>query len=67
MNIIRTAQREKSEEMLFNRWAVSYQRMMSFEEFKQQLGVEQDMGQKVKKQTAEEILSEVRGILNGNI
>jgi len=53
--------------MLFNRWAVSYQRMMSFEEFKQQLGVEQDMGQKVKKQTAEEILSEVRGILNGNI
>ena len=66
MEIIRAAQKEKSEELLFNRWAVAYQRVMSFDEFKRQLGV----GQRVEKtemvQKPEEILSEVRRILNGD-
>ena len=66
MEIIKTAQKEKSEELLFNRWVVAYQKMMSFEEFKQQLGVGQENSQQAKKQTADEILSEVRGILDGD-
>lgn len=66
MEIIRTAQKEKSEELLFNRWAVAYQKVMSYEEFKQQLGVGQENSQQTKKQTADEILSEVRGILDGD-
>ena len=66
MEIIRTAQKEKNEELFFYRWAVAYQRIMSFEEFKQQLGMGQKDSRQTRKQTADEILSEVRGILDGN-
>lgn len=68
MEIIEEAHRMKQEELAFHRWAVSYQEMIPFEEFKQKLGMHRTLNmQSEDNQTPEEILQKVEGILNGNI
>jgi Icc-related predicted phosphoesterase len=67
MEIIEEAYRMKNEEMLFSRWVASYQDQFSFEQFKGKIGVSSTPKQDIREKTEEEILEEVRGILNGNI
>ena len=68
MEIIREAHRIKQEELAFHRWAVCYQEVVSFDEFKQELGMSGTLNMQAEdNQAAEEILKKVEGILNGNI
>ena len=68
MEIVRTAHQEKSEDMLIHRWAVAYQSVMSYDEFKRRIGVDKTTNvEQHEDKTEEEILSTVRGILNGDI
>lgn len=61
IEIMTTAQRMNNEEKLFMRWVVSYQTMMTYEDFKKKLNISQNNYDDNK--TEEEILDSVRQIL----
>lgn len=59
--LIEHALDEETEEKLYLRWAIAYQHVMGFEEFKNQIGTN---GKQVKdNRTVEAILETVRGII----
>lgn len=58
----------KQDELAFYRWAISYQEVMPFDEFKRKIGISKTSNMPTEdNQTPEEILKEVEGILDGNI
>ena len=56
--------KEQREECLMNRWIAMYQDRMSFEEFKDNLGIGTDSA-KEEDMSVEVILDKVKGILGG--
>ena len=56
--------KEQREECLMNRWIAMYQNRMSFEEFKDNIGIGTD-SVKEEDMSVEAILDKVKGILGG--
>lgn len=63
LEILSTAQRVNVEEKLFIRWVVSYQTIMTFEDFKDKTHTSQQ--QVDDDRTEEEILKSVKAIIGG--
>lgn len=63
IEIINTAQRMNVEEKLFMRWVVSYQTIMTFDDFKEKTQTSQK--QIDDDRTEEEILKAVKAIIGG--
>lgn len=63
MELIAAAQKEVTEQKLYQRWIYGYQGSMSFEEFKSKLGVVKQLKETDHK-AVDEILSEVKAIID---
>lgn len=67
LEIIKIAIDEENEEKIFKRW-LQYQDQMSFNEFKQRIGVKiEDKKINVEPKRQEEILSDVKNIIDSTI
>ena len=64
MEMVDYAIKEQREECLMNRWIAMYQARMSFDEFKDNLGIGTDSA-KEENISVEDILDKVKGILGG--
>lgn len=64
MEMINYAVNEQTEERLMDRWIAVYQDRMSFDEFKEKLGIGTDSA-KEENINVEDILDKVKGILGG--
>ena len=60
MELIRRADTEKTEEMLYQRWLLGYEKVMSLNEFKQRV----INATSTKEAKADDILLKVKGILD---
>ena len=60
MELIRRADTEKTEEMLYQRWLLGYEKVMSLNEFKQRV----INATSTKEAKADDILVKVKGILD---
>lgn len=61
--LILQAKKEMAEEMLYQRWLLGYEKVMSLDEFKDKV-LKLSVKNHKKNETTDEILDKVKGILN---
>lgn len=61
--LILQAKKETAEEMLYQRWLLGYEKVMSLDEFKNKV-LKLSVQNPKKNETTDEILDKVKGILN---
>lgn len=63
IDLILQAKKETAEEMLYQRWLLGYEKVMSLDEFKNKV-LELSVQNPKKNETTDEILDKVKGILD---